>query len=162
MLGLLGHLTRPDPARELPAHSKLLALEAYWNESCPPGGLPGRGHFNAERMIPWLPHISLIEVGREPLRFRFRLMGTGCVRYAGGDYTGRWIDECVRENDRKKVLTPYVECTERLRPVYSNGVRDAVDSARYSVHKLFLPCTNDGVNANLIVLGVYAMEFSPA
>jgi hypothetical protein len=162
MLGLLGHLTQPNPAQQSPVHSKLLALEQYWKDNCPADGLPGRSHFNAERMIPWLPHICIVDAIRAPLRFRFRLMGSGCIRYAGADHTGKWIDECVSEPDRNEVLTPFIECIDGLGPVYKSGIRNMTGSAKSSVDRLFLPCTNDGMSTNLIVMGVYAMELSPA
>ena len=112
MLGFLSHLSQLKPIAALPAHSKLEALRQYWEENRQNSALPSRSNFNAERMIPWLPHISLVDVGHDPLRFRFRLMGTGCVRYAGSDHTGKCIEECVDEHDRNEALTPYVECIE--------------------------------------------------
>lgn len=162
MLGFLGYLSQSKSATPLPVHSKLQALWQYWEECRQNSALPARSHFNAEKMIPWLPHISLVDVLRDPLRFRFRLMGTGCVRYAGGDHTGKWLDECVCAPDRNEALTPYVECIEMQQPVYLSGIHKLAGVKLRAVHRLYLPCTSDGTHANLIVLGVYAMELASA
>ena len=162
MLGFLSLSSQLKSAVALPVHSKLEALRQYWEENRQNSALPSRSNFNAERMIPWLPHICIVDAIRAPLRFRFRLMGSGCIRYAGADHTGKWIDECVSEPDRNEVLTPFIECIDGLGPVYKSGIRNMTGSAKSSVDRLFLPCTNDGMSANLIVMGVYAMELSPA
>src|SRR3546814_17343468 len=35
----------------------------------------------------------MLDVKRDPLRFRFRLIGTEIVRFKGRDSTGQWLDE---------------------------------------------------------------------
>jgi len=69
-------------------------LFRYWRSLWPADGLlPGRQHVDPlaiPRLLPWL---RLYEVHRDPLRFKYRLVGTECVRMLGRDPTGRWFDE---------------------------------------------------------------------
>ena len=40
-----------------------------------------------------LPHVILVDVEHEPLRLRYRLVGSHGVDAAGWDYTGKYVDE---------------------------------------------------------------------
>jgi len=65
----------------------------YWLEIAPPGRLPGRQHVQPENMAPWLSRLWLLDVYRDPLRFRCRLAGSEMVRSIGQEVTGAWLDE---------------------------------------------------------------------
>jgi hypothetical protein len=70
----------------------------YWLSIAPPGQLPGRRHVEPEKMIPWLSRLWLLDVFREPLRFRCRLVGSEMVRSIGREVTGAWLDEVHPES----------------------------------------------------------------
>lgn len=65
----------------------------YWRSIAPPGALPGRQHVVPEMMAPWLSRLWLLDVHRDPLRFRCRLVGSDMVRTLGREVTGKWLDE---------------------------------------------------------------------
>src|SRR5580704_515333 len=65
----------------------------YWLAAAPPGLLPGRQHILPELMIPFLSRLWLLDVHRDPLRFRCRLVGSDMARSLGRDVTGKWLDE---------------------------------------------------------------------
>ena len=68
-----------------------------WLRISPPGRLPGRQHVSPFDIVPLLPRVWLLDVVRDPLRFRYRLVGTGEVRTLGREVTGQWIDEAHPE-----------------------------------------------------------------
>lgn len=70
----------------------------YWLSIAPPGQLPGRQHIVPEDLAPLLPRILLIEVHRDPLRFRYRVIGTEVAWSRGRDPTGQWLDVLHGEN----------------------------------------------------------------
>ena len=73
---------------------KIRALYAYWCSIHPPsGGLPGRQHVDPVDIPMLLPWLWLVDVHREPLRFKHRLVGTEHVRVMRRDPTGLWLDE---------------------------------------------------------------------
>lgn len=65
----------------------------YWLRVAPPGRLPGRQHIAPEDMVPWLPRLWIVDVFRNPLRFRYRLVGTHITRSVQREMTGLWLDE---------------------------------------------------------------------
>src|SRR3546814_1338569 len=76
------------------AARKIKALYDYWQSIRPNDlALPGRRHFDPLDIPELLPNIWMLDVKRDPLRFRFRLIGTEIVRFTGRDSTGQWLDE---------------------------------------------------------------------
>jgi hypothetical protein len=74
-------------------HSLTRQFYDYWLSIAPPGLLPGRQHVRPEQMSRWLSRMWLLDVFRDPLRFRCRLVGSEMVRSIGHEVTGRWLDE---------------------------------------------------------------------
>ena len=79
-------------------HPLVCRLYDYWRSIAPdgrlPGGrLPGRQHIVAEDIAPLWSHSWMLDVFRDPLRYRYRLCGTDMVRSLGREVTGAWVDE---------------------------------------------------------------------
>jgi len=88
------HCLLPLSAEPPACDDRTAELYRYWRDIWPAGDrLPGRQHLDPlaiPRLLPWL---RLYEVHRAPLRFKYRLVGTECVRLLGRDPTGQWFDE---------------------------------------------------------------------
>ena len=54
---------------------------------------PTRGHFDPLLFRSVLGMLSLLEVSRDPMRFRYRIHGTETARWVGYDLTGKYVDE---------------------------------------------------------------------
>ena len=74
-------------------HPLIRQFYEYWLAIAPPGALPGRQHVVPEEMAPWLSRLWMLDVYRNPLRFRCRVAGSEMVRSLGVEVTGRWLDE---------------------------------------------------------------------
>ena len=74
-------------------HQLVRQFYDYWLSIAPPGGLPGRQHVEPEKMTPWLSRLWLLDIHRDPMRFRCRLVGSDMVRSIGREVTGAWLDE---------------------------------------------------------------------
>jgi hypothetical protein len=79
-------------------HPLVRRLYEYWRSSAPdgpaPGGrLPGRQHIMAEDISPLWSRSWMLDVFRDPLRYRYRLCGSDMVRSIGREVTGAWVDE---------------------------------------------------------------------
>jgi hypothetical protein len=70
----------------------------YWLHAAPSGRLPGRQHIAPEDMVPLLPRLWMLDVLRNPLRFRYRLVGTEITRSVRRELTGMWLDEAQPES----------------------------------------------------------------
>ncbi|TDQ81489.1 PAS domain-containing protein [Dongia mobilis] len=68
-------------------------LHRYWNEIKGDRRWPAKRDFDPAAVRRLLPYLTIEEVHRDPLRIRFRLVGTEQARFAGLDYTGCWLHE---------------------------------------------------------------------
>ncbi len=71
---------------------------AYWRGKSGGGKLPGRADIDMVEIRPdALPDIYLLDVlrGGDGLRYRYRLVGTRMSEVAGGDPTGKIVDEFI-------------------------------------------------------------------
>lgn len=71
---------------------RIKSLHAYW-QTLAEGGTPRRADIDPMRIKPLLPFIMIVELSDEPLRIRYRLVGTEVVRFTGLELTGRYLDE---------------------------------------------------------------------
>ena len=74
-------------------HPLVRRLYDYWRLVAPPGRLPGRQDLVPEDIAPLWSRAWMLDVFRDPLRYRYRLCGTEMVRSLGHEVTGEWLDE---------------------------------------------------------------------
>ena len=64
----------------------------YWqSKRADPGVLPLRPDFDPAHVRALLPNMMILEVEREPLRFRYRLVGTRVVDFNRREFTGQYL-----------------------------------------------------------------------
>lgn len=144
----------------LPVESapKIRALYDYWRSIHPGGGLPGRRHFDPVDIPTLLSHLWMIDVAREPLRFRFRLLGTEIVKFTGRDDTGRWLDEVYPGFAHSAAYGFYRDCVDSGRPNHRKGVALSRASQRsVAAEQLTLPLAANGRDVDiLLIMTLYA------
>lgn len=143
--------TVPEPA-VVPSgyHPDIAALVAYWQRIHPAEGLPGRQHFDPVDVPALLPHIWLMDVHRNPWRFRVRLVGTAIVAFSGRDSTGRWCDEAFPTFARSEAYTHIVACADRGIPSFCTAKLLVKDDHRLS-QRVHLPLAADGRQVDMIL-----------
>ncbi len=95
----------------------------YWLSIAPPGSLPGRQHVAPEDMAAWLSRLWLLDVYRNPLRYRLRLCGSAMVRSLGQEVTGRWLDEVHPQSvGDQSSCHRFRIAVEHQRPTWRRGV----------------------------------------
>jgi hypothetical protein len=149
-----------DAARDDPWHPTIMALYHYWLGIHPAAGLPGRQHVDPCGIAPLLPHVFMVDVTREPLRFKYRLVGTEYVRLIGKDVTGRYLDE-VHPGFHGLVLRQYAEAAEQGRPAYRKGpvLYASPDRQYLGMERIIVPLARNGTAVD-ILLG--AVAYLPA
>jgi len=130
-------------------HPKVRAIYDYWMSVHPKGGgLPGRQHIDPVDIPLLLPNIWLIDVYREPYRFRFRLVGTLVVDYAGEDNTGKWFDERWPDFDS----SVFVDVVESGQPSWSRGrSKMRPEKNYYELERVRFPLATDGKTVDMIL-----------
>jgi hypothetical protein len=138
-------------------HPRLQALYRYWCRIHPAEGkLPGRQHLDPADIPEYLPQLWLLDVQREPIRLRYRLVGTRIVEMAGRELTGLWLDEVhphVAQDARAFERFQRVVTTGR--PDHRRG-RPALFLAHQAdfteIENTFFPFARDGRTVDMIMV----------
>ena len=143
-------------------HPQITELVAYWRRIHPVGGdLPGRQHFDPTEVHALLPHIWLMDVFRDPWRFRVRLVGTAIVEFAGRDITGRWCDEAFPNFEASDAYQPILTCADRGVPTFRTARLLVKDDHRLS-QRVHLPLAADGRRVDgILSLTRYVRDHPP-
>ena len=139
-------------------HPMVRGFYEYWVSVSPPGGLPGRQHIAPEEVPALWSRMWMLDVYREPLRYRYRLCGTEMVRSLGREVTGAWLDEAhpqLIENPQSRERFRFVAETGRATwrhgpPLWTR------DPEHRTVETCVAPLAADGVRVDKI-LGLSVM-----
>jgi len=132
---------------------KIRALFEYWQSIHPEAGLPGRQHLDPLDIPQLLPNIWMIDVTRDPLRFRFRLIGTEIVKFVGRDVTGLWLDEFFEGYETSEASHAHRNCALTGVPSYRKGsVLFNPGQARFEAERLYLPLAQDGKEVDILLV----------
>jgi len=130
-------------------------LYDYWAARCRAGRLPGRRDIDPLELGFVLGSLLLVDVLRDPLRFRYRLTGThieDVMRIHGR--TGTMVDEHPDPTFRKAAVARYAEVAQSGRPVSAR--RDAlIDDRIRSYDLLMLPLAADGITVDMVLVGMW-------
>jgi hypothetical protein len=141
---------------------RLRRLYDYWLSLRPAaGGLPGRQHIDPAAIRDLLPWIWMVDVERNPLRFRYRLLGTEQVHAMERNFTGRFLDEAHPSFVASVSYPQYVAAAERAEIGYRRGPPVFHLSKDYvAIERLLLPLAKDGATVDVLV--AITVYFSPS
>ena len=130
-------------------HPKIRQIVGYWESKHPAKGvLPGRQHLDPIDIPHLLPNVWLVDVARDPYRFRFRLVGTAVVEYAGEDNTGRWFDESLPGF----VPDVFIDLVETREPSWQRSASRMRPYKEYrELERVRLPLARDGTTVDMIL-----------
>ena len=128
-------------------------VHAYWLAKRGQRRMPSRCDIEPTEIPRLLRNLMLIDVLYDPIRFRYRLIGTNVVDATGENRTGRCFD-CVdffaaNPVVRKQYLAAVTtgEAVHSMEPFYR------LDNRReYEVERLLLPLSSDGVAVDMILV----------
>jgi hypothetical protein len=134
-------------------HPTIKALYTYWVSLHPSSGLPGRQHIDpaADRRL--APHLFLVDVSRNPPRFRYNLVGSDYARQMGRDLSGRYLDQ-VHPGFHGLILRQYVETVELRQPAYRKGAvmyKDHHRRTQGDMERLILPLARNGADVDMML-----------
>ena len=137
------------------------ALE-LWHQKCAGRDLPSRRDFAIEDLGPFLGSIALIDVEQEPLRFRYRLIGTGITEMLGRDSTGKYIDQVYDKDFYPKAVGSYTYVLDHRRPVRAFGNMIHAHKGHIGFVALDAPLSTDGRVIDMIIKFVSFVPLRPA
>lgn len=144
---------RPIPQDLAAAHPKVLHCLNYWQGLKPAsGGLPGRRDLNPMAIPDLLPHLWLLDVKRQPKRYRYRLVGGALVDAGLGAKRGDYFDEKVRSQDLPALLAVLDQVSDQGMVDWRRGP-PSIDHDRFiaRLERVLLPLSSDGESIDVIL-----------
>ena len=141
----------------------LRGLLAYWQgKGQALGRMPARPDLQPAEMVPFLPFVSLIDVQQRPLRFRFRLVGTGIVGAFGQETTRRLVDEDLFSSNAEEVERFFSIPLQTHGPAYACGEYAVAPTGRsLAFESLLLPLSSDGQAIDMLLGGLVGQRLQP-
>lgn len=132
---------------------RLTRLLAYWSAKRGDRPAPGRGDLDPLDIPDLLPIISLIDVLRDPLRFRYRLVGTAVVEAFGRDGTGRFVDDSLYGADAPAVFASFERIATEARPFRRRSRLHYTGSGWLVLEAIELPLVDEAGAVTMILGG---------
>ncbi len=143
----------PPEAALPPCDERIVELYRYWLSIHPARGvLPGRQHFDPVMVPKLLPWLWLAEFDRQPLRVRYRLVGTEQVVAMGRDATGKWLDEAHPGFVASSAYPQFVAAVERGEiGFHKGGAINQRNRSWMSAERLVLPLARNGQDVDMLL-----------
>jgi hypothetical protein len=131
---------------------RIVSLIDYWLKIQPADRLPGRDHFDPLDVPGLLPNLVLVDVERDPYRFRCRLMGTTVVKAFRNDLTGRYLDEALDGFQESNAHRFRVQVAETWMPGYYKGPTTSSFALDFTdLEYIHLPLASDGEFVDMVL-----------
>jgi hypothetical protein len=133
--------------------SRLRRLYEYWLIKKRDRRLPARSDIDPLDFTYVLGHVMLLDVLRDPLRFRVRLHGTDMVMRAGYDLTGKLMDDLPDPDYRRYVRERCEGLVRTGDPLVLRHDR-TLDRRTQRYEALWLPFSDDGQNVTTLLCAI--------
>ena len=130
------------------------ALRDYWLGVRGARQWPARQDIDPLHVPKLLRHMVLTDVLHDPLRLRYRLIGSFVTELAGRDATGRGLDAELYGERTEDMLWAYRQCLDRLGPVAVREKVQFVAKDWVAVEALLMPVGEPDQPPNLVLSGV--------
>jgi hypothetical protein len=116
----------------------LRRFHAYWQQKRGERAMPGFDDLDPLE-FPWaLGNLTLVDVLHDPLRFRYRLVGSAHVDRLGVDMTGKFVDDFPSVAVRQILTRSYNEAVVAATPIHRTRW-DVVAGVNHHYEALILP-----------------------
>jgi hypothetical protein len=130
----------------------LKRMFGYWRAKAGARKMPTRSDIDPVEIPYALGFVMLVEVQRNPLRFRFRLDGSKLVWHFGEDLTGRYTDELKPPEYADYVTGVYTNAVEAGGP--QRYVRDLTVQGKPQRYEVVILPLGEANEINMLMLGM--------
>ncbi|WP_320502741.1 PAS domain-containing protein [Dongia rigui] len=132
-------------AREQIVSQVIDGTEAAWSKLCRGRPFPARADIDPLDFRQVLPYLSIVELHEHPFRIRYRVLGTEVARFAGEDFSGKWLSETGWSPLHQKLNHMiYARAHETRRPVFGLSQVDWLDRKDHFFPWGLFPLGEDG------------------
>jgi hypothetical protein len=123
----------------------ITGVESTWESLRGNRPFPTRAEIDPVAFRQFLPYLSIIELHDQPLRVRYRLVGTEVARFSGQDFSGLWLHETGwGETHQMLNLMLYRRVFETQRPAFGLSQVDWQGRADYTFQWALFPLGEPG------------------
>jgi hypothetical protein len=145
-----------------PAQSQMIAdpilveLYRYWESKRGSRLFPSRSSIDPSEIKRCLSRMMLVDVFREPLRFRYRLVGTAASSLISlGELTGKWVNRDTYGDFAATLQDMYGRVVETGRPIRGSGnLRDLDGRDWVNVENVQMPLGDSDDLVTMVMVGV--------
>lgn len=134
---------------------RILSAYHYWDAKRLGREMPSRADIDPTEIPNLLPNIILVDVEHDPLRLRYRLVGTDIVRKSGFDPTGERIGDAYFGTSLETVMANYRVVTETKQVCFRDTPFFEPRGWYVYGERLMMPLSDDGQNVNMVL--IYAL-----
>jgi hypothetical protein len=123
---------------------KVRELHAWWKAHLGEAGIPDRSAFDPTAFPRLLPNIIISEAVGDPVRIRYRLVGTKVADVLNIDFTGRYLDELVDEATHTPWHDYYVTAFQQRVPILGEVTEVTLSGGKFTFEFGIFPITAGG------------------
>jgi hypothetical protein len=132
---------------------RLKQMLALWELKRGSKDIPNRADFDIGELMQFDGRVALIDVEHDPMRFRFRLVGTHITQTLERDSTGQYLDELYSPELLAVAVKSYEFCVERKRPIRAFGHMAHADKDYVRFEAIDMPLSLTGDRVEVILKG---------
>lgn len=133
------------------AHWGPAGMLELWNRMRGAREMPTREEVRPEVLRGHLGWVSLIDVERDPLRFRFRLVGTSVAAGLSRDSSGKYLDVVYGPEFYDVAIGSYLWILDHRRPLRAYGRMEHALRGEIGFESVDLPFSTDGRTIDMIL-----------
>lgn len=114
-------------------------LRDHWLGLCGSRTMPAWREFDPVSVPRLLNRVVVVSVDHEPLRFRYKLIGTWITRLAGRDATGRELDATLYGDRLEAIVWTYRHCVRSGAPLATLGSIHFAEKEWLTAEHIYLP-----------------------
>lgn len=143
--------------------ARVRRVHEYWNNLRGARFAPGRDEIDPVELRDLLPSLLIVDIEIEPLRVRYRLVGTLVAEVSGFDFTGRYLDEVEFVCGSGAFQEAYYTVWKERVPVYARPYWPFDTEWKTCYDLGVFPLSGDGENVThaLAVEGYEEIENNP-
>jgi len=153
-MSILPHPSYSEAARirEEARDPRIITLLDYYLKIHPRNSIPSRADFDPFQVPAVMPNLTLMDVEREPYRFKYRVMGTSVSYNMEFEGTGKYLDELVPGVESQYPHLDRVRVAEEEIPVHRLGQSSISFRSDFAdLERVHLPLASDGKYVDMIL-----------
>lgn len=139
------------------APAPMARLYRHWQSLRTTADIPSRAVLDPLDISYCLGNLLLTEVETDPLRFRYRLVGTNLVDLYGEEATGRYVHQMFSRNVRREAIAAYSGVVAERRPAYA-ARRFRILFRELGYHRLMLPFADGEDRVGQVLVAIYPLS----